>query len=178
VLYAAGRHIPLIVENVCGAQKWVGRARWNFGSFYLWGDVPALMPIAFQGVKVPMPPGGDSLKVGFGQSAKLQMREDVKVSGLNWAAYGTPGYKSKGFNVTAAQNYRDGIKNANGGPGGWFGSYAEQKARGTISPGRMFGSKSDSRKAASAMIAKIPLTLSRHIARTFRPLANPKELGG
>lgn len=42
---AAGRHIPLIVENVRGAQKWVGRARWNFGSFYLWGDVPALMPI-------------------------------------------------------------------------------------------------------------------------------------
>ena len=42
---AAGRHIPLIVENVRGAQKWVGRARWNFGSFYLWGDVPALMPM-------------------------------------------------------------------------------------------------------------------------------------
>jgi hypothetical protein len=42
---AAGRHIPLVVENVRGAQKWVGRARWNFGSFYLWGDVPALMPI-------------------------------------------------------------------------------------------------------------------------------------
>jgi hypothetical protein len=42
---AAGRHIPLIVENVRGAQKWVGRARWNYGSFYLWGDVPALMPL-------------------------------------------------------------------------------------------------------------------------------------
>ena len=42
---AAGHHIPLIVENVRGAQPWVGRARWNFGSFYLWGDVPALMPI-------------------------------------------------------------------------------------------------------------------------------------
>jgi hypothetical protein len=42
---AAGRHIPLIVENVRGAQKWVGRARWNYGSYYLWGDVPALMPI-------------------------------------------------------------------------------------------------------------------------------------
>src|SRR5579872_1495075 len=41
---AAERHIPLVVENVRGAQKWVGRARWNFGSFYLWGDVPALMP--------------------------------------------------------------------------------------------------------------------------------------
>lgn len=43
---AAGRHIPLVVENVRGAQPWVGRARWNFGSFYLWGDVPALMPPA------------------------------------------------------------------------------------------------------------------------------------
>src|SRR4051812_34655565 len=41
---AAGRHIPMVVENVRGAQPWVGRARWNFGSFYLWGDVPALMP--------------------------------------------------------------------------------------------------------------------------------------
>lgn len=42
---AAGRHIPLIVENVRGAQKWVGRARAHYGSFYLWGDVPALMPM-------------------------------------------------------------------------------------------------------------------------------------
>ena len=41
---AAGRQIPLIVENVRGAQKWVGRSRWNFGSYHLWGDVPALMP--------------------------------------------------------------------------------------------------------------------------------------
>ena len=44
---AAGRHIPLIVENVIGAQRWVGRARWNHGSFFLWGDVPALMPMRF-----------------------------------------------------------------------------------------------------------------------------------
>ena len=50
---AAGKHIPLIVENVRGAQKWVGRARWNFGSFYLWGDVPALMPVTFKASKVP-----------------------------------------------------------------------------------------------------------------------------
>lgn len=28
--------VPLIVENVRGAQKWVGRAAWNYGSFYLW----------------------------------------------------------------------------------------------------------------------------------------------
>jgi hypothetical protein len=43
---AAGRHIPMVVENVRGAQKWVGRSRWNFGSFHLWGDLPALMPMA------------------------------------------------------------------------------------------------------------------------------------
>lgn len=42
---AAGRRIPLVVENVKGAQPWVGRANWSFGSYFLWGDVPALMPI-------------------------------------------------------------------------------------------------------------------------------------
>ena len=42
---AAGRHIPLVVENVRGAIPWVGRSRWNFGSYHLWGDVPALMPM-------------------------------------------------------------------------------------------------------------------------------------
>ena len=45
---AAGHHIPLIVENVRGAQKWVGRVQWNYGSFYLWGDVPALMPMTLK----------------------------------------------------------------------------------------------------------------------------------
>ena len=49
---AAGHYIPMVVENVRGAQKWVGRAVWNYGSFYLWGDVPALMPHTFKGLKV------------------------------------------------------------------------------------------------------------------------------
>lgn len=42
---AAGHHIPLVVENVRGACPWVGYSRWNYGSYHLWGDVPALMPI-------------------------------------------------------------------------------------------------------------------------------------
>jgi C-5 cytosine-specific DNA methylase len=42
---AAGRHIPMVVENVRGAQPWVGLARFNVGSFHFWGDVPALMPV-------------------------------------------------------------------------------------------------------------------------------------
>jgi hypothetical protein len=47
--YGSGKalkYIPMIVENVRGAEKWVGAARWHFGSFYLWGDVPPLMPPA------------------------------------------------------------------------------------------------------------------------------------
>jgi hypothetical protein len=48
---AAGRHIPLIVENVRGAIPWVGRSMAAFGSFHLWGDVPALMPFSFKGLK-------------------------------------------------------------------------------------------------------------------------------
>lgn len=47
---AAGHHIPMVVENVRGAQPWVGRSVWNYGSFHLWGDVPALMPTA-RGIK-------------------------------------------------------------------------------------------------------------------------------
>jgi hypothetical protein len=36
---AAGHYIPMVIENVRGAQKWMGRAKANYGSFYLWGDV-------------------------------------------------------------------------------------------------------------------------------------------
>ncbi len=48
---AAGHYIPMVVENVRGAQKWVGPARFHFGTFYLWGDVPAIMPIFDKGFK-------------------------------------------------------------------------------------------------------------------------------
>ena len=106
---AAGRHIPLVVENVRGAQKWVGRARWNFGSFYLWGDVPALMPIT-------------------------------------WFNIGSPGQKVT--NKNPVHGY--------GGGFGWDGS-----------PMRRNSSKSPARKMASAMIAKIPLPLSRHIGAVY-----------
>ena len=48
---AAGRYIPLIVENVRGAERWVGSARWKHKTFYLWGDVPTLMPFSDKGFK-------------------------------------------------------------------------------------------------------------------------------
>jgi len=39
---AAGRHIPMVLENVKGAQPWVGAAKAHYGSFYLWGDVASI----------------------------------------------------------------------------------------------------------------------------------------
>jgi len=115
---AAGRHIPMIVENVKGAQPWVGRARWSFGSFYLWGDVPALMPPVYKATKVP----------GFrfdGRTTCFQ-QQAIKNTGGSW------------FNV--AHNTTSGK-----------------------------GRNSPARKMASAMIAKIPLPLSRFIGATFKP---------
>ena len=36
---------PLILENVSGARKWMGKNSWKYGSFYFWGVMPALLPI-------------------------------------------------------------------------------------------------------------------------------------
>ena len=73
---AAGRFIPLVVENVRGAQKWVGRSRWNYGSFHLWGDVPALMPITkrLDAMKNDTPGSW----FGINGSGKIQPRNDPR----------------------------------------------------------------------------------------------------
>jgi hypothetical protein len=121
---AAGCHIPMVVENVCGAQKWVGKARWRYGSFYLWGDVPALMPVTTFRSKAPKHGTGNQ----FCAIRLNQVRDDS-------------GTKQHGSGRE------------------WF------TGDGKIS--RTTGSKSPARKAASAHIAKIPLVLSRHIARCY-----------
>lgn len=36
--------VPLIQENVRGAQQFLGRSKMNCGPFHLWGDVPAVVP--------------------------------------------------------------------------------------------------------------------------------------
>jgi hypothetical protein len=137
---AAGRHIPMVVENVRGAQEWVGRSRWNYGSFHLWGDVPALMP---RPVKA------------------------VKVGGLDWNGFknGDPNYKGQAFNtITATRERRalpDGIKQG----GDWFNKESGK------SISRRCSSKSQARKRASAIIAKIPFALSSYIARHYLPRA-------
>jgi hypothetical protein len=139
---AAGHHIPLVVENVRGAQPWVGRARWNFGSFYLWGDVPALMPHTFKGVKLP----GRTLDPGPG---KWRPPEGLKVPGFRFDGSG------RSFQ-TASVN--EGFKGVPHRTAGHWTNPAEHEG----------ATHRGSRKAASAMIAKIPLPLSRHIAATYR----------
>jgi hypothetical protein len=58
------RYIPMVVENVKGAQPWVGRAAWHYGSFYLWGDVPALMPVTRRLAKGIVSANDDLTKIG------------------------------------------------------------------------------------------------------------------
>ena len=136
---AAGRHIPMIVENVRGAQEWVGRSRWNFGSFHFWGDVPALMPIG-HAVKVP---GIDFNRRGESFNMTAQRRTN-------------PG---NGARLTSRDcGMEAGRKNG----GDWFNSESPSAQRRAAS-----GSKA--RKAAAARIAKIPFPVSQYLARHFKP---------
>lgn len=123
---AAGRYVPMVVENVRGAQKWVGKAQWRYGSFFLWGDVPALMPVA------------------YGRKVQIQ----------RWSDYGKPDYKPQGFNRTAEKLL--------GGRKGFAKRFED-------TPMAWLSSKSSARKQASAVIAKIPFQLARHIARCYKP---------
>jgi len=183
---AAGHFIPLVVENVCGAQKWVGPAKWHFGSFYLWGDVPALMPITAKHVKVPTMGAGwyppDHPKHVRGLAFNGHADRYTKNSGGSWfnIAHNTTsghGQNPDGRQVTRRTDVglgarfmsRDcGIEGVKSGPAyrgrcsGW--GVAEHT-----------GSKSKARKAAAAMIAKIPITLARHIGRAWYPQLQERE---
>lgn len=43
-LIARQAGVPIVLENVRGAQQFWGRSKMNVGPFHLWGDVPALVP--------------------------------------------------------------------------------------------------------------------------------------
>ena len=131
---AAGRYIPMVVENVRGAQKWVGRAAWGYGSYFLWGDVPALMPI----------PTRKNLGSGTGRN---HGRDGQKLPGNN---------SPRMWSDRRIQRLGDGLRH-------------DEDAFYCASSG------SNARKAASAMIAKIPFPLSQHIAKTFHPSRSVSE---
>jgi hypothetical protein len=154
---AAGRHIPLIVENVKGAQPWVGRAQAHFGSFYLWGDVGQVGNRVVAGPLhsgAGIAPRSRAQKVPgfrFDGSGKSFQTASVKVSGQDWSRFAKTGEVSPHWRM-------EGVKG--------FTPNGEPLGKNTL--GRAWGSKSKKRKAAAAMIAKIPAPLAQHIARCFR----------
>lgn len=109
---AAGRRIPLIVENVRGAVPWVGRARWNFGSYYLWGDVPALMPQTLRAQKF----NPDGTAHGQGSWVAIADSKDrgSKNTGGSWfniAHNTTSGCANNPVSIPAKMASDDGRKN-------------------------------------------------------------------
>lgn len=169
----AGHHIPMVVENVRGAIPWVGRSRWNFGNFHLWGDVPALMPMTKTvhhkiqsphlflrdparagGKYAPQNSVGVSKLDGSGKSFQTASVEGTKASGQDWNNFRKTGevspdwkFQGKKFTISA--------------PG--------KTSAQTRDPVASTASGSKARKAASALIAKIPSPLSRHIAAVYKP---------
>lgn len=202
---AAGRHIPMVVENVRGAQPWVGRARWNFGSFYLWGDVPALMPMIRHYKSAGMnwsdqtKRGQDFTRVA-GMCAKVPgFRFDGSGRSFQSASVKTVGHLNRrdGHDHTRhLTNPVEGVKQGGSGAAWWDKALDERRKEataiknGALTTGplvdgfkgvngrsairnrnadpRPSHGDSPARKAASAMIAKIPLPLARHVGRVFK----------
>lgn len=171
---AAGRYIPMVLENVRGIQPFVGKSRANFGSFHLYGDVGMIG----RRIAANIPKFGHTVKP-FKESAKLG-------GGLSWSDFGKPGYKPFGFNTENEKRLSDRSRDDNGikNPAStrdekykfthpkpdaikqcsdWFNAES-----GGIS--RTTGSKSPKRKQASAEIAKIPFPLAYYIAESFKPV--------
>ena len=212
---AAGRHIPLIVENVRGAIPWVGRSRWNFGSYYLWGDVPALMPPTVKAKKfnpdgTAHPPGS---WFGIADSKNRGANSGQKVPGFRFDGSGKTFQTAsvEGLKTVGQAHIRDGhghtrhLTNQREHDAAQEGrKHHGDQFRDPACPSRQGGqlkpparvsahppaegrkgagagaawfdqntsslpSNSVRRKQASAMIAKIPLALSLHLARVFKP---------
>lgn len=244
---------PIVLENVKGAQPWVGRAQAHYGSYYLWGDVgnvggrvvradrPAkfgeyVRPANLRSVsKNNGTEGGSWFNVAHGESIPGNQRgapqrgDGMKAAGHNFHAFENGLGSSPSFN--GGEHETRGVATKNDG-GSWFNqAHNTESGRGqnpvmglkTVGhvnkrdgfdhtrhltnqresdgvkhggdcfndpdwPGKQGGvkqhlsgpewfdkgaaavsSKSDSRKAASAMIAEIPFDLAQYIARVFKP---------
>jgi hypothetical protein len=175
---AAGHRIPLVIENVRGAQPWVGRAKANFGSFYLWGDVESV------GGRVVVRPD-----FGAGITAAT-LRKNGGAGTWFGISHGETadcsGHARKALGFEPPQ----GVKQS-GSDAAWFDKALDERRKAatagrkvpmnfhqhenTGQPGASFQSTavaatgSNSRKAASAMIAKIPFELARYVASAYRP---------
>lgn len=139
--------IPLIVENVRGAIPWVGQSRWHYGSFHLWGDASALMPITNRVMKFN-PDGTNHPRGSWFAVADSKER-------------GTKSFAPLGvhYDELIRKQTEAGVGLKQGGEW-WHDPKSITRTTWSTSPAR---------KAASAQIAKIPFPLARHIARCFKP---------
>ena len=134
---AAGRYIPMVVENVRGAQKWVGRARWHFGS---------VLPLGRSSGRFDA--GDDAIKQSTGSKFSLSGKgSEFPRQAFRWsrgrtrqirqalAIKNNGGLQKRWFAVAHNTTSGKGLNPVSGRKvgGDWFGTYAEQKASGTIS---------------------------------------------
>jgi len=188
---AAGRHIPMVVENVKGAQPWVGRARANYGSFYLWGDIDMVGDrIIAGGLRWESVKGAKRGAQKGRTNFHFYEQTGMPSPSFHGAEHEPSVARAIGIKTTGHVNKRDGHshtrhltnqresdavhqkqpvwfnddkRRADKCGGDWFGSGSD------CSLMRQMSSKSSARKAASAQIAKIPFTLSHYIANAYKP---------
>ena len=166
---AAECHAPLILENVRNAQYWMGKAVRNCGSFYLWGDIPVLLPMG-------------KFQKGFGRVKDIVNPSDP------WGGFGGSSYQSRGGKGPLNR------KRISGFPGEMErvvpvypqGGQPEteslqgqgcstKKMTGSVKYRKIHGSEqaghagTDARKLWSAKAAMIPIELSTWIGECFYP---------
>ncbi len=176
---AKGCFIPMVVENVVGAQRWVGTAAAHYGSYYLWGSVGMIGDRVIAG---PLTGGSVEYARKFGilDPGIRAAKSGVKVGGFSWSDFGKPDYKALAFNGQAAKgqktsghvNKRDGHTHTRHLTNQAESDAVKQGGNWWHDPNsmtRQHSSKSPARKAASARIARIPPALSRYIAQAYYP---------
>jgi len=153
VRIAAEVQAPLIIENVRGAQgigkaykhpEWfMGKATWNYGPFYFWGERPLLL---FPG----KPP-----KKGFGRPKDLENPSDP------FGGFGGNSYQSRVKKGPLMDRVKPAYKRMAG---------SEKKYKMADDFRNPHGSHGSSARAEwSANAAMIPIELSTWIGRCFHP---------
>lgn len=145
VRIAKEAELPLVLENVRGAERYMGRAAARFGSYYLWGDVPVLLPDG-------APRKGFYAPTGTNQARALHRSTAGRRMSKQQTAYVTNGERMAASLDAATKTGRD---------------FAPEKDR-----WRDTGSKAipwmERRRMWSAQVAKVPFELGFWVGQCFR----------
>jgi len=156
---------PLVLENVRGAERYMGKAKAHYGSFYLWGDVPAMLPIGrptkgFQYVNITNRAGKGPLN----RKREWRGNSPLKTTFPGECERPIATYKKK----VGSEKYR--------GPAMSAQRDRHHLENGTRMSGRGAAQAghhgSNARKEWSAKAAMIPPELSEWIGKCFYPVAD------